>query len=147
MSAAFILLAPLRGGEADAARDAIAALGEPFEHVPGTHLARMQVLEEGHLLVAADHDGDLEPWLLTAARVLEPVLAHCAFWPGPDNPAELLDWARDRSLPAGFSVVGSPHATVEEVRDALALREGLARFAAQTEGLDERALFAAWRAR
>jgi len=147
VSAAFILLAPLRGGEADAARDAIAALGKPFEQVPGTHLARMQVLEDRQLLVAADHDGDLETWLLTAAPVLEPVLAHCAFWPGPDNAAEVLDWARDRSLPAGFSVVGSPHATVDEVRDALALRERLARFAAQTEGLDERALFAAWRAR
>jgi hypothetical protein len=147
VSAAFILLAPLRGGEAGAARDAIAALGQPFEQVPGTHLARIQVLEDRQVLVAADHDGDLEPWLLTAARVLEPVLAHCAFWPGPDNPAEVLGWARDRSLPAGFSVVGSPHATVEEVQDALALRERLARFAVQTEGLDERALFAAWRAR
>jgi len=147
VTAAFILLAPLRGGEADAARDAIAALGAPFEQVAGTHLARMQVLEDRQLLVAADHDGDLEPWLLAAARVLAPVLAHCAFWPGLDNPAEVLDWARDRLLPAGFSVVGSPHATVAEVREALALRERLARFAAQSEGLDAQALFAASRTR
>jgi hypothetical protein len=145
--AAFILLAQLRGGEADAARRAIAALDEPFARVPGTHLARVQVLEDRHLLVAADHDGPLEAWLPAAARELAAVLAHCAFWPGLDNPAELVRWARDRQLPAGFSVVGSPHATVEQVGEALALRERLARFAAETEGLDDAALHAAWRAR
>jgi hypothetical protein len=147
VSAAFILLAPLRGGEADAARAAIGALDQPFGRVPGTHLARVQVLEDRHLLLAADYDAPLEPWLQAAARELDAVLAHCAFWPGADNPAELMSWARDRSLPAGFSVVGSPHATVEEVGEALALRERLARFAADTEGLDDAALHAAWRAR
>jgi hypothetical protein len=107
----------------------------------------MQVLEDGRLLLAADHDGPLEPWLAAAARELDSVLAHCAFWPGADNPAEVVSWARDRSLPAGFSVVGSPHATVEQVGEALALRERLARFAAETEGLDDAALYAAWKAR
>ena len=147
MSSAFILLAPLRGGEAAAARAAIRALDQPFARVPGTHLARVQVLEDGRLLLAADHDGPLEPWLLATARELDTVLAHCAFWPGADNPPEVVRWARDRLLPAGFSVVGSPHATVEQVGEALALRERLARFAAETEGLDDAALHAAWKAR
>jgi hypothetical protein len=44
-------------------------------------------------------------------------------------------------------VVGSPNATVEQVGEALALRERLARFAAETEGLDDAALHAAWKAR
>jgi hypothetical protein len=105
------------------------------------------VLEDGRLLLAADHDGPLEPWLLATARELDTVLAHCAFWPGADNAPEVVRWARERSLPAGFSVVGSPHATVEQVGEALALRERLARFAAETEGLDDAALHAAWRAR
>jgi hypothetical protein len=147
VSSAFILLAPLRGGEADAARAAIRALDQPFARVPGTHLARVQVLEDRRLLVAADHDGPLEPWLAAAARELDSVLAHCAFWPGADNPAEVVSWARDRSLPAGFSVVGSPHATVEQVGEALELRERVARLAAETEGLDDAALHAAWKAR
>jgi hypothetical protein len=147
MSSAFILLAPLRGGEAAAARAAIGALDEPFARVPGTHLARVQVLEDRQLLLAADHDGPLESWLLAAAHELDVVLAHCAFWPGVDNPAEVVSWARDRSVPAGFSVVGSPHATVQEVGEALALRERLARFASETEGLDDAALHAAWKAR
>jgi hypothetical protein len=147
VSSAFILVAPLRGGEADAAREAIRTLDQPFARVPGTHLARVQVLGDRRLLVAADHDGPLEPWLAAAAPELDSVLAHCAFWPGADNPAEVVSWARERSLPAGFSVVGSPHATVEQVGEALALRERLSRFAAETEGLDDAALHAAWKAR
>ena len=145
MSSAFILLAPLRG-EAEAARTAIAALDEPFTRVPGTHLARMQVLEE-HVLVAADYDGGLESWLGVAARELEPVLALCASWPGTEDPEQLLRWVRERELAAGFSVVGAPHATVEEIGAALALRRRLASFAAQTDGLDDEVLHAAWRSR
>jgi hypothetical protein len=157
MTAAIVVLAPLRAGEADAARAAIAALDGPFARVPGTHLARLQVLRppprrfrgrtRHYLLLAADHDGPVEPWLAAAARELEPVLAHCAFFPGADDAAEVVRWARARELKVGFSVVGSPHATVEEVGEALALRERLARFAAETAGLDDAALHAAWRAR
>ena len=78
MSSAFILLAPLRGGEAEAARAAIRALDAPFARVPGTHLARVQVLRppprrfrgrtRHYVLLAADHDGPVEPWLAAAAR-------------------------------------------------------------------------------
>jgi hypothetical protein len=146
VTSAFILLAPLRGGAVDATRAAIAALDEPFARVPGTHLARVQVLEDERLLLAADHDGELEPWLIEAARELEPVLAQCAAWPGVDDSAAVVRWARARRLEAGFSVVGAPHATVEDIGAALALRDRLARFAAETEGLDDEALHAAWRA-
>ena len=45
-----------------------------------------------------------------------------------------MRWARARELRAGFSVVGSPHASVEEVGAALALRERVAALAAQTHG-------------
>lgn len=157
LTSALVLLAPLRSGEADAARDAIAALDEPFARVPGTHLARLQVLRppprrfrgrtRHYLLLAADHDGPVEPWLAAAARELEPVLARCAFFPAADDGAEVVRWARARELQVGFSVVGSPHATVAEVGEALALRERLARFAADTAGLDDAALHAAWLAR
>ena len=156
MSAPILVLAPLREGEAAAAMAAIAALDKPFADVPGTHLARLQVLRppprrfrgrtRHYLLLAADHDGPVDPWLAAAARVLAPALAHCAFWPGADDPAAVVAWARARELKAGFSVVGSPHATVDEVRDALALRERVAALAARTTVLDDAALQAAWRA-
>ncbi|HEX6743510.1 MAG TPA: hypothetical protein VF087_04835 [Solirubrobacteraceae bacterium] len=156
MSAPILVLAPLREGEAESARAAIAALDEPFADVPGTHLARVQVLHppprrfrgrtRHYVLLAADHDGPVEPWLAAAARELDSVLAHCAFWPGADNPAEVVRWARARELHAGFSVVGAPHASVDEVGRALALRERVAALAARTTGLDDAALQAAWRA-
>lgn len=146
MIAATLVLAPLRDGAAVPARAVIAALDEPFARVPGTHLARVQVLGPD-LLLAADHDGPLERWLPTAARELDPVLAHCAGWPGADDAAAALRWARAHQLDVGFSIVGSPGATVEQVGEALALRASLARFAAQTDGLDDAALHAAWRQR
>jgi hypothetical protein len=156
MSAPILVLAPLRVGEADGARAAIAALDEPFARVPGTHLARLQVLRPPprrfrgrtchYVLLAADHDGPVEPWLAAAARELDSVLGHCAFWPGADDPAEVVRWARARELHAGFSVVGAPHASVEEVGRALALRERVAALAARTTVLDDAALQAAWRA-
>jgi hypothetical protein len=147
VSSGFILLAPLRGGAADAARTAIAALDEPFARVQGTHLARVQVLEGAHLLLAADYDGELEPWLTAAARELDSVLAHCESWPGAEDRPGVMRWARARERKVGFSVVAAPHATVARIGAALALRERLARFAAETEGLDVEALHAAWRAR
>ena len=156
MSAPILLLAPLREGEAAAAMAAIAALREPFADVPGTHLARLQVLRppprrfrgrtRHYLLLAADHDGPVESWLAAAARALAPALAHCAFWPGADDPAAVVRWARARELKTGFSVVGSPHATVEQVGAALDLRERVAELAARTTVLDDAALQAAWRA-
>ena len=57
-----------------------------------------------------------------------------------------MRWARARELQAGFSVVGSPHASVEEVGEALGLRARVAALAAQTAVLDDAALQAAWRA-
>jgi len=156
VSAPILVLAPLRDGEADGARAAIAALDEPFARVPGTHLARVQVLRppprrfrgrtRHYLLLAADHDGLVEPWLAAAGRELAPVLVHCAFWPGADNPAEVVRWARAREVHAGFSVVGSPHASAAEVGAALALRQRVAALAAQTTVLDNAALQATWRA-
>jgi hypothetical protein len=156
LSAPILVLAPLRDGEADSARAAIAALDKPFACVPGTHLARLQILHppprrfrgrtRHYVLLAADHDGPVEPWLAAAARELAPVLAHCAFWPGADDPAEVVRWARARELQTGFSVVGAPHASVEQVGEALALRERVAALAAQTTVLDDPALQAAWRA-
>ena len=156
MSAPILVLAPLREGEAESARAAIAALGKPFANVPGTHLARVQVLRppprrfrgrtRHYVLLAADHDGPVEPWLAAAARELDSVLAHCAFWPGAGDPAEVVRWARARELPAGVSVVGAPLAIVGVVLGALALRERVAALAAQTTLLDDAALQAAWRA-
>jgi hypothetical protein len=128
VSRPLVLLAALRDGEEEAARDALRALGEPFARVPGTHLVRVQVLQpparrwrgrpRPYLLLAAEHDGAAEPWLAAAARELDAVLAHCAFWPGAADPAEVARWACERTVDVGFSVVATG-ATVDQIGAAL----------------------------
>jgi hypothetical protein len=140
VSRPLVLLAALRDGEEEAARAALLALGEPFARVPGTHLARVQVLRpparrwrgrpRPYLLLAAEHDGAAEPWLATAARELDAVLAHCAFWPGAADPAEVLRWARERRVDVGFSVVAT-EATVGQVGAALERRAHVQRLIAE----------------
>ena len=110
MSAPILVLAPLRDGEADAARAAIAALDEPFARVPGTHLARLQVLRppprrfrgrtRHYVLLAADHDGPVEPWLAAAARELAPALGPLRLLARGRRPG------RGRALGAGARAAG-----------------------------------------
>ena len=137
-----MLLAALRDGEDDAARAALRALGTPVRRVPGTHLVRVQVLEpparrwrgrpRPYLLLAAEHDGPAEPWLAAAARELDAVLAHCAFWPGAGDPAEVVRWARERTVDVGFSVVATD-ATVEQIGAALSRQAGVRQMIAMGE--------------
>jgi hypothetical protein len=131
--------------------------------VPGTHLGRLQVLRpperrrragrratQDYVLLAADLDAPLGPWLealrAAAAEELDAVLRHCAFYPGTDEPAVFARWVAANRLAVGFSVIGSPDATLAEVSDALALREELASFAQETQLLEPAELRAAWRA-
>jgi hypothetical protein len=162
---ALVLLARLRSGEADAARAAIAERWEraprsPFAAVPGTHLARLQVLKpparRGRrgarecVLLSADVDAPLAPWLerfrAAAAEPLDAVLGHCAFYPGASDPAAFRRWVASNRLPVGFSVIGSPDATLAEVGAALELREALGAFAERTQRMEAADLHAAWRA-
>jgi hypothetical protein len=161
---ALIVLARVRAGEADAARAAIAAHWEdaecsPFAAAPGTHLARLQVLKpparRGRrgarecVLLAADVDAPLAPWLArfraAAAAPLDAVLGHCAFYPGAAEPAAFARWVAANRVPVGFSVIGSPDATLAEVGAALELRARLGAFAERTQRMEPAALHAAWR--
>src|SRR3954470_21671314 len=104
-TAALVGIARVREGKACAARAAGAADwsggGSPFAAVAGTHLARLQVLRPparrrrrapaAHVLLAADVDAPLWPWLerlrAAAGTQLDAVLGHCAFYPGSAEPA------------------------------------------------------------
>jgi hypothetical protein len=161
---ALVVLARVRAGEADAARAAIAARwppgsASPFAAVPGTHLGRLQVLRaparrgargtREHVLLAVDADAPVREWLerfrVAAADELDAVLGHCAFYPGASGAAAFGRWVEANRLPVGFSVIGSPDATLAEVTDALVLRSSLGAFAERTQSMDPAALRAAWR--
>jgi hypothetical protein len=160
---ALVLLARVRAGEAEDARRAIAAHWDaytsPFARVAGTHLGRLQVLRpparrgrrgtREHVLLAADADAPQQAWIerrrTAAAPELDAVLGHCAFYPGAAEPAAFGRWVEANRLAVGFSVIGSPDATLAEVSQALALRDALGAFAERTQGMDSAALHAAWR--
>jgi hypothetical protein len=161
---ALVLLARVRAGEEEDARRAIAEHWEhvpasPFAAVPGTHLARLQVLRpparrgrrgtREHVLLAADADAPVRAWLerlrAAAGPQLDAVLGHCAFYPGAADPAAFGRWIERNRLEVGFSVIGSPDATLGEVSDALALQAALGAFAQRTQRMDPAALHAAWR--
>ncbi|MEA2384914.1 MAG: hypothetical protein QOH72_4885 [Solirubrobacteraceae bacterium] len=163
---ALIVLARVRAGEADAARAAIAqhweqARRSPFADVPGTHLARLQVLKpparRGRrgarecVLLSADVDAPLGPWVerfrAAAAGPLDAVLGHCAFYPGAAGPAAFARWVAANRVPVGFSVIGSPDATLAEVGAALDLQRRLGAFAEETQRMGPAALHTAWRER
>jgi hypothetical protein len=159
-----VVLARVRAGEADAARAAIEEHWEcadrsPFAAVGGTHLARLQVLTppakrsrrgpRACVLLCADVDAPLATWLerfrTAAAAPLDAVLGHCAFYPGASDPAAFRRWVEANRLPVGFSVIGSPDATLAEVGAALDLRASLGGFADRTQRLTPKELHAAWR--
>jgi hypothetical protein len=160
---ALVLLARLRAGEADAAREAIKdhwCTGmSPFGAVPGTHLGRLQLLRpparrgrrgtREHVLLAADADAPVRAWIerlrVSAAAPLDAVFGHCAFYPGAADPAAFGRWVDANRLEVGFSVIGSPDATLAEVSDALTLRSELAAFAESAQRMDAAALYDAWR--
>jgi hypothetical protein len=159
-----VLLARVRAGEADAARAAIAEHWEradpsPFAAAGGTHMARLQVLtppaKRGRrgtrecVLLAADVDAPLAAWLerfrAAAAAPLDAVLGHCAFYPGAADPAAFRRWVEANRLAVGFSVIGSPDATLAEVGAALDLRAQIGAFAERTQRMSAADLHAAWR--
>ena len=159
-----MLLARVRAGEAEDARAAIAdhwcAGPSPFAAVPGTHLARLQVLRpparrgrrgtREHVLLAADADAPLRAWLerlrAAAGPQLDAVLGHCAFYPGAADAAAFGRWIEANRLAVGFSVIGSPDATLAEVSASLVLRAELGAFAERTQRMDAATLHDAWRA-
>jgi hypothetical protein len=161
---ALVLLARVRAGQAKAARAAIRrhwpADDSPFAAVEGTHVGRLQVLTpparrrrrtpHEHVLLAADADAPIDAWIerlrAAAAGPLDAVLGRCAFYPGASEPAAFGRWVAANRLEVGFSVVGSPAATLAEVGAALDLRERLGAFAEATQGMEPSALHAAWRA-
>lgn len=136
----------------------------PFRLVPGTHFARWAVVpglpgrnrrigpaSSARLIFGAEFDhADPEEFLRQvlelAGAEARLVWSHCVGYPDPPG-ERLVPWLLADRLPAGFSVVANPGATVEEVREALALRAEVAAFAAEGEKIGRDELQARWLAR
>jgi hypothetical protein len=142
------VLTPIKPGRAHRMRDEIERLSaspSPFAAVGGTHFARLVVLDgypfaaPPHLLFSAivDRDGDAYARRLARAipDTVHAVWQHCqdettALW---RDPQAFSTWLRRGQITSKTFFAPYGQATVDDVRDALALRRRALTFARETQ--------------
>jgi hypothetical protein len=157
---ALTVLTAVLPGHLDPLRMHLAGLGtggsSPLAALRTVHFARWLVIEQPvyqgapqkrdvlrspYLLFESCFDGDrdqhLETMRTTIGAAADAVWSHCVAYPGSQDAAAFVD--------ANFCLAAYPKATVQEVRDSLALRQRLIDFAVATQDLDAPALLAAYR--
>jgi hypothetical protein len=153
---AFLAMTPIVDGEEAALRRTIEGLERtrPFERLPRTHFARLVILDDWlndpaqpkqdhlrsrYLIFSATFDGPRDTYLDALCKQLAPVAkriwGRCVGCPTSARGAPLKRYLVHNQIDIGFFVAAYPHATVEDVRAALARRRQIAGFAIRTQGL------------
>ena len=165
-TAGLCVLTPVAEGQEAALRAHLRALPpgprSPMIRVRGTHYARWAIVrlegsdgwpvenEPPYLLFAAEFDGERAAYARLLCEKLghdaHDIWVHCEGYPGED-PEALAAFLLAHHVEPGYSVNAYPEATVDDVRDAFALRERLADFLVRTGSLSGAALQRAWVAR
>ena len=164
----FTTLVPVQVGREEALRKTLADLGadgqSAFEQVPGTHMARLYVLDHyggslrgplGHrsfepalLVLSAVVDGPVAAWIDELQARIEPtaeaVWSHCSGFPGLAGGA-LTGWLLAHEVGPSFEVIAHRQATVTAVRRGLEQRGLLGEFAARMQGSAPAVVRAAYR--
>jgi hypothetical protein len=165
---AFMALTPIRPGEEPALRgylDALPQRGSPLERLAGTHFARWVILTDfvndpaqgredhltcAYLIFTSNFDGPLERYLDELCEKLAPEAAQiwgrCIGCPASAAGAELKAYLLHNKIDTGFFVAAYPHATVAQVKDALAARERLIGLAVGAQEMSPEALQRAFEA-
>jgi hypothetical protein len=153
---ALTLLAPIVRGREEDLRAVLAALpvgaASPLAQLPGTHFARFVIvgdlLPSSHLLFSACLDGELEPWLGALCEHIpdtaDAVFGACERYPGCEEPAAFASWVAANRLRTAAFTGGYLHAPLEEVCEALALRDRLRSFAPRAQHMGAAELQAAF---
>jgi hypothetical protein len=160
---ALTVFTPILPGHEDELRAHLDALpvGEqsPLARLDQLHLSRIQIFDElvdqgaphrretlkrHHLLFTSTVDGDLDPYLEAICERIgaqaDGWWGHCAGYPGTSDRAAFKRYIRAHKVDTGLLAVANPGATVQDVRESLALRERVVDFAAGAQGLDANAL-------
>jgi hypothetical protein len=130
----------------------------PLARLDQLHLSRIQIFHElvdqegGHrvdkldapqLVFTSSFDGDLDTYLDAICDKVPEAdnwWGHCVGYPGRSDKAAFRAWIRAHQIDAQLFASAYPSSTVQDVREALALRERVVAFAADTHGLDAAAL-------
>ncbi len=154
---AFMALTPIRPGEEDALSaflDALPQNGSPLARLAGTHFARWVILrdwvndpsqpQEDHLanrylIFTSNFDGPVDPYLDELSVKLAPeareIWGRCVGCPPEAAGPQLKAYLLHNKIDTGFFVAAYPHATVAQVKAALAAREQLIAFAVRAQDM------------
>jgi hypothetical protein len=156
---ALTVFTPILHGHEDELRAHLEALpvgaDSPLARLDDLHLSRIQIidalvdqgpphrretLKRHHLLFTSTVDGDLDPYLDAICERIgaeaDGWWGHCIGYPGTADRAAFGRWIRAHKVDTGLLAVANPGATVQDVRESLALRERVVDFAAGAQGLD-----------
>ena len=156
---ALTVLAPILPGHAGDLGEAVRGFGRgpdsPFAAVPGLHFGRWVIvpqliwepvgqepserLASQYLLFSTSSTGTLDQHL-AALRTHMPdacdtVFGHCVNYPGARAASDFDAWLRRGQLHTSLFHAGYPHASPEEVRAAVALRDELVTYALEAQEL------------
>src|SRR3954451_6197289 len=149
-------------GRADALEEYLSALPRgpesPFARLDMLHIARVQVfrglvhqgpkqrhtdtLQHAHLVFTSTINGSLDAYLRALCGVPEcdGWWGACAGYPGRGDVSAFAAYVRGLQVRTSLFQTMLPHATVADVRDALALRERVIDFAVAAQDLEAEAL-------
>lgn len=152
---AFMALTPILPGEEPALRSYLEALprdGSPLARLGGTHFARWVILRDWvndpsqprqdrldcpYLIFTSNFDGPLDPYLDELCAKLAPeaheIWGRCVGCPPDATGPQLKAYLLHNEIDTGFFVAAYPHATVAQVKAAVAAREQLIAFAVRAQ--------------
>ena len=166
-SYALTVLTPIIAGHEIALRTHLHGLptagDSPFARVPRTHFARWVIMPqpafEGppmrpdpwksqYLIFTSCFDGDLPSYLDDLCRLIGPevdaVWRHCVAYPGSEDAAAFARYLRHNQIDTEVYFAAYPHATVDQVRASLALKDRLVKFVVATQGATDADLHRRW---
>jgi hypothetical protein len=127
----------------------------PFALAPGTHLARLVVMDDviyvgapaceehlrsKYLVFESNCDGDLESYLRGLAasvpKQLDAIWSHCVGYPGAANPQAFVDYMKACQIETTFFFAAVNDKSVPETLSALQTQRAVADFIACHQGMD-----------
>jgi len=127
----------------------------PFALAPGTHLARLVVMDDviyvgvpaieehlqsKYLIFESNCDGDLDSYLLglasTVPQHLDAVWSHCVGYPGAANSQAFVDYMKSCQIETTFFFAAVNDKTVPETLRALQTQRAVADFISSHQGME-----------
>jgi hypothetical protein len=144
-------------------RDYLATLPKdqtsPFAEVPGTHLARLVVMDDvvyvgapaceehlknRYLVFEANFDGELDAWLTQLAvkvpDFIQGVWSHCVGYPGTNDVSAFIEYMKKCRIETTFFFADVNDRTLEQTLRALQAQTALTHFIERHQGMPAAAL-------